>query len=405
MALPLSDIRVVDFCQVFAGPAATMHLADQGADVIKVETPEGDNARGFAALQGSPGMSRGFIALNRNKRNIVLDLTKPEGREVAYRLVSQADVAVCNLRPSVPERLGIGYEDLAAINPRLVYGSITAYGEKGPDATLPGYDLVVQAKSGITATRRLPDGTPVGSHIFYADMAAAMLTCYGIMVALHERERTGVGQKVEVNLLHMYLALQAVQMVKTPGTNPSEQGRRPTALATSYRASDGRYIHVHSASERQWRNLCGALGLEHLMQDSAFATPEGRRDNSETLYDLLANIIAAKPAREWETILKAHNSPTSVVQEWEEVWTDPQILANDMFLDFHQPGIGPVTVVNTPFALSASRDESRLRRPAAAMGEHSVEVLQELGYSEGEIGVLRETGVLGSATPSAPTAL
>lgn len=398
MKLPLSDIRVVDFCQVFAGPATTLLLADQGADVIKVETPEGDNGRRYMPIPGSNGLSPGYVALNRNKRNIVLDLTTPKGREVAYRLVRWADVAVCNLRVSVPQRLGIAYEDLASINPRLVYASITAYGEKGPDATLPGYDLVVQAKSGITATRRQPDGTPVGSFIFYADMAGAMLAAYAIMVALHERERTGRGQKVEVNLLHVYLALQAVQMVKTPlGSHPGP-GRRPTALATPYRASDGRFIHIHAASERQWRSLCRALELDHLLNDPAFATGEGRYQQAEVLYDILANLIATRPAREWEAVLKAGNCPTSVIQEWEEVWKDPQMLANNMFMETDQPGLGQVTVVNVPFRLPGSEEEPRFRRPAPQMGEHTMDILKELGYGSAEAEQLRAEGILGHQT-------
>ncbi|MEE8442276.1 MAG: CoA transferase [Dehalococcoidia bacterium] len=395
MKLPLSDIRVVDFCQVFAGPATTLLLADQGAEVIKVETPEGDNGRRFMPIPGSDGLSPGYMALNRNKRNIVLDLTTSKGREVAYRLVRWADVAVCNLRVSVPQRLGIAYEDLAPINPRLVYASITAYGEKGPDATLPGYDLVVQAKSGITATRRLPDGTPQGSSIFYADMAGAMLAAYAIMVALHERETTGRGQKVEVNLLHVYLALQAVQMVKTTAGSQPGPGRRPSALATPYRASDDRFIHVHAASERQWVNLCRALELDHLLDDPAFATGEKRYQQAEVLYDILTNLIATRPAREWETILKARNCPTSVIQEWAEVWEDPQMLANNMFTQLDQPGLGPVTMVDVPIRLSGSGDNPRSHRPSSGMGEHNTEILHELGYGESEIKEMEKDGILG----------
>ncbi len=398
MTLPLSDVKVVDFCQVLAGPATTMLLADQGAEVIKVETPEGDNARNFLPFPGTDNLSRGYVAFNRNKRNIVLDLTNTRGREVAYRLVRWADVAACNLRVSVPPRLGIAYEDLAAINPRLVYASITAYGEKGPDATLPGYDLIVQAKSGITSTRRDADGTPIGSFIFYADMAGAMLASYAIMVALHDRERTGLGQKVEVNLLHVYLALQAVQMVKAPEHDQPQQGRMPTALATSYRAGDGRFIHVHAASQRQWHSLCRALGLDHLLDDPAFVTMEQRRQEADVLYDIIANMIATKTAREWETILKAGNSPTSVIQEWDEVWEDPQVLANDMFLQFDQPGLGPVSMVNVPLGMSASREEPRYRRPAPHMGEHALEILSELGYGPSEIEELKANGALGPQT-------
>jgi len=394
MGLPLADIKVLDFCQVFAGPATTMHLADQGAEVIKIETPEGDNARNFAPLAGSNDLSRGFIALNRNKRTIALDLTKLKGLEIAYKLVGWADVVVCNLRPSVPERLKISYDDLKLINPKIIYAGISAYGEKGPDATLPGYDLVAQAKSGITTTRRNADGTPIGSFIYYADMAVAMLGAYAIMVALHERNTTGIGQKVELNLLHNYLALQSVQMVKTDNDNPIDQGRALTALATSYLASDGRYIHVHSASGRQWVNLCKALDLEHLIEDSQFDTHHKRGVNAESLYQVIAGIINTKPAKEWESILKENNSPTSVIQEWQEVWKDPQVVANDMIISYEQPGVGVVQSINTPFKLSNSTAKNNVYRAAPHFGQHNEEILTEFGYSISEINTFKSLGVI-----------
>jgi len=394
MSLPLEDIKVLDFCQVFAGPATTMHLADQGAQVIKIETPEGDNSRNFVPFPGSNDLSRGFVALNRNKRTIALDLTKPEGLEIAYKLVKWADIVVCNLRPSVPERLKISYEYLKLINPKIIYAGISAYGEKGPDATLPGYDLIAQAKSGITTTRRNADGTPIGSFIYYADMAVAMLGAYAIMVALHERNTTGVGQKIELNLLHNYLALQAVQMVKTENDNPTDQGRVLTALATSYMASDGKYIHVHSASGRQWVNLCKALDLEHLIDDPQFDTHQKRGENAESLFQVIAAVINTKPAKEWESILKEHNSPTSVIQEWQEVWIDDQVVANDMIISYEQPGVGVVQSVNTPFKLSNSNTNDRVYRAAPHFGQHNEEILIEFGYSPNEIDKFKSLGVI-----------
>ncbi|MBI4201612.1 MAG: CoA transferase [Chloroflexi bacterium] len=396
MPMPLSGVKVVDFCQVFAGPMATMLLADQGADVIKVETPEGDSSRNFVPFPNSPRLSRGYVAFNRNKRNMVLDLLKPESRPVLHRLVQWADVAVCNLRVSVPERLGIAYEQLLEMNPKIVYGSITAYGEQGEDATLPGYDLVVQAKSGIMDNRRLADGTPVGSNIFYADMAGAMLTAYGILLGLRERDRTGQGQKVEVNLLHTYLALQTVQLVNTPSFNPPQQGRRPSGVISPYKASDGKWLWVHAATERQWRSLCQALGLPHMADDPEFATPQKRAEHAEALYDIIMNLIASKPARDWERILKANNAPCSVIQNAEDIWTDPQVMANRMFDKFEQPGVGTVTVVNVPVSLSSSKEETKFKMPAPLMGEHTGQVMRQMGYTESEIKELRAAGVLNS---------
>ena len=394
MSLPLKHIKVVDFCQVYAGPVTTMLLADQGAEVIKVEPPTGDSSRDITPIPDTKDLSPGYLAVNRNKRTVMVDIHNPKGLEVVHRLVRWADVVVCNMRGSVPHRLGIAYEDLAPINPRLIYASMTAYGERGPGAALPGYDVVIQSKSATTVLRRMADGTPVPTTIFYNDMSGAMLTAYAIMLALRERESTGKGQKIEVNLLHTSLALQAVRMIKFPGISQESLGPAPTELTTHYICGDGKYIDIKPTTEQHWPTLWRLLELDELDEDPQFATHASRVENAQAIYDILSNLFIARTAAEWEVALKEINATAVVVNESEAVFEDPQVVANGMFGQFEHPGLGLVTAVAPPIRFSGSADEPRFRRPAPEFGEHNVEVLREMGYSPDEIEALQKEGVL-----------
>ena len=235
MTLPLSGIKVLDLCTVYAGPFAAMLLADQGADVIKLEPPEGATVRGRAPFDPSvPGLHLAFLAFNRNKRSILVDITKPEGRKVAYDLIRWADVLVINMRVHTRQRRGFTYKELAAVNPKLIYASITGYGAEGPDANLPGADITIQARAGDLAARRYPDSSmPHHTSLFSFDMATSMLTAYSVMLALWERERTGHGKRIELNLLQSALACQAVQRTQLNGSD--ERIRiLPTGLPIQY---------------------------------------------------------------------------------------------------------------------------------------------------------------------------
>lgn len=394
MSLPLAHIRVVDFCQVYAGPFTTMLLADQGADVIKIEPPTGDTSRDITPIPETNDLSPGYIAVNRNKRAVMLDISNPKGLEVAYRLVSKADVVVCNMRGSVPQRLGIGYEDLISINPRIIYASMTAYGEKGPGATLPGYDVVVQSKSATTVMRRILEGTPVPTTIFYNDMSGGMLTAYAIMLALRERERTGKGQKIEVNLLHTAIALQGPRMTKFPGMSAQALSHTPSELPTHYICGDGKYINIKPNTDQDWVTLWRLLGLEDLGEDPQFSTQAGSLENAQAIYDILSNALLSQTADEWEVILREIKANKVLVNEVEQVFNDPQVRENGMFAQFDHPGLGLVTEVAHPIRLSRSADESRLLRHAPEMGEHNVSVLEEVGYSKSEIEAFEKEGIL-----------
>lgn len=388
MSLPLSDLKVVDYCQGLAGPNASMLMADQGANVIKIEPP-GRGPADDAALNLT------YLAFNRNKRSILLDINKPQGRELFLKLIKWADVFVTNMRIKARSRRDITYEDLAAINPKLIYASLTAFGDEGPEADLPGYDITVQARVGDMESRRPADGPPFHMYIFHYDMGAAILLFCGSMVALHERERTGRGQKVEVSLLQTALALQASQMVRISGRDDASPVRPPGLAGLAvFPCSDGRYMFLYSLAQ-QWIEICRSLGLEHLISDPRFDTVARREQNIDVLRQILSERFLTKPAAEWEAALKADEHVTSMVRKISEVFDDPQVIANQMIIQFAQTGLGTVTAVNAPFNLPASADEPRVRKQVPRKGEHTGEVLRELGYTPEAIEGLKAEAIIG----------
>jgi len=396
MALPLSNIKVVDFSQNLAAPFSGMLLADQGANVIKVEPPHGDSSRSRAPNYG--GTSITTLSFNRNKRSIVADITNPAGLEVAYRLIKWADVLVTNTRVDARRRRGLNYEAVATMNPRLVYASLTGYGEEGPDANLGGADITIQARAGDIAGRRPVGGSlPVYTHLYHYDMAAGMLIAYSVMVALYEREQTGRGQKVEVNLLQAGLALHSIQMTRRTGSN-ERYPIRATGLPNQYICSDGKQLLSQSINVGpRWEVFTKTVGLDRLLTDPSFDTLEKRERSVEDLQGIITRHFATRPAAEWEAMFKEKNLTASVVNEieTEDVDNDTQVVANKMITEFQQPGLGPITANSIPFKLSEHTDDSWLRLPAPALGEHTHEILQELGYSNEEIKSLKAGGGIG----------
>ena len=397
MSLPLSDIRVVEIGQVFAGPFAAMLLADQGAQVIKIEPPQGELGRQLVpSYPGSGGLSLAYLTFNRNKRSIVVDMSKPQGREVVYSLVRLADVLVINMRLGARRRRGVTYEEMANINPKLIYASITGNGEAGPDADLLGNDFVTQARMGDMAGRRLAGSPPPEVTLFnHFDMVAAMLTAYAVVLALREREHTGQGQKVEVSVLESALACQTVQMTRV-GSSDDSYGVR-AAMTGNYLCSDGRYIYVNIGfppGGQRWANLCRIVGLEHLAEEPAFDSTEKLIQNADEICAMLSSQFAARPAAEWEALLKAGDLVASVVKEISEVYDDPQVVANEMITEFEQPGLGSIKTTNVPFRMSNAINKPRSWRHAPTLGENTDEVLQELGHTSEDIQELRLQGVV-----------
>lgn len=393
MTLPLEGIRVVEMTQVLAGPFSAMMLADQGADVTKIEPLDGDSARELLPnYPGSNGLSLGFLTFNRNKRSIVIDMSHPKGLELTYDILRDADVLLMAMRTGTRKRRGLDYEKVSAINPRLIYASITGFGNLGPDSDQPGLDMVVQGRVGDIMSRQYPNMPPPGdTNLYHFDMATAMLTVYSIMLALRDRDRTGLGQQIDLSLLHSALACQSVQMSRLVGTEEIYSIKR--AVPVVYQCSDGRWLFAAGSGAR-WESFCRIMGVEHLITDPAYDTIEKRRAKEQELHDIFAPLFLKRPAGEWEAELKADGHFVSRLNHIDEVFDDPQVVANNMITEFEQPDLGTVKVVNVPFRMSASADEQRIRRPAPTLAEHTDEILLELGKTPEEIEELKLEGVL-----------
>lgn len=394
MGTALKGVRVLDISQVYAGPGAAVYLADQGADVIKVEPPGGDNCRTLFTSDYLGDMSKPFLALNRNKRGIVLDLTTKGGQEVVHRLVARSDAVIVNVRSAVARRLALDYETLRAINHRLVYASVSAFGPEGPDAGKPGYDLVLQARAGILAARRYPDGTPVAHSVMVSDMSGAAMLAYAITAALFQRERTGQGRRIDISLLGMAVAMQAQQLVRVARDKSPTSTTMGNALYSPYRCLDGKHLIAVVLTNEQWVRLCHVLGLEHMAQDPDYDTYIKRLAHNEEIAELLAGIFGTRPRGEWLVLLEEVDIPCSVVAEGEEVYDDAQLRANEYIIDHLHPLVGPVTMMGSPFSFDGEHYAVNL--PAPTLGQHTNEVLREVGYTEAQIGELRREGALGT---------
>ncbi|MBI4233601.1 MAG: CoA transferase [Chloroflexi bacterium] len=396
MSLPLTGINVLEMAQVYAGPAAAMHLADQGAEVIKVEPPGGDNCRQLYLTPKLVGttLSKPFLYVNRNKRGIVLDLTTQGGRQVFSRLARWADVFIHNQRPAAAARLGIDYPTLAALNPRLVHAHITAYGDRGTDVDKPGYDLVLQAQAGILATRHYPDGTPVTHSVMVSDMSCGMMLAYTIMLALWQRQATGRGQAVHCSLLGQALAMQGQQMVRIQDDSTPIPGSMPSATSSPYRCADDRWLIPVVLTTPQWKGLCRVLGLEHLGDDPAFATNLGREQHALRLHPVFEAVFATQPRAHWLPLLEQAGVPCAAVVTREEAMDNPQVLANEMVISTTHPALGGVQMMGWSYRLGDPDEGHRVRRQAPLLGQHTSEILQERGYSAEEIAHLRAEGAV-----------
>jgi crotonobetainyl-CoA:carnitine CoA-transferase CaiB-like acyl-CoA transferase len=383
MAGPLEGILVVDLTRALAGPYCTLLLGDLGADVIKIEPPEGDESRGW----GPPflgGESAYFLAVNRNKRSVVLDLKGPAGRAALERLVARADVLVENVRPGVLARLGMSYERARALNPRLVYASISGFGQTGPRATQPAYDQVLQGLGGVMSLTGQPDGPPTKFGLPIADLAAGLFAAVAINAALFHRARTGEGQYLDASLLAGQVALLSFQAARyfATGQAPKRIGNRHPTIAPyeTFPTADG-WINVACGTERMWRSFCGALGLEELLADPRFQTNADRVANREALAERLAARFAELETTEAVARLEAADVPAGPVYDLAQVFADPQVRHLQLERTVSHPTAGPVRQTGFPFNLSATPPE--IRRPAPRLGEHTAEVLRWLEEGAG----------------------
>lgn len=394
MPKPLDGIKVVEVAQAYSGPFAAMLLADYGADVVKVEPPQGDLWRRMAetppeSMQAKAQMGSAFIMMNRNKRSIVLDLALAEAKAVFHKLVETSDVLVENMRPGQMEKLGLGYEALKDINPRLIYASVSAYGLEGAEARSRGFDQLAQARAGILSARRHADGTPVTPSVFVADLGCAMMLAYAVSLCLIERQKSGRGQKIDASLLGTALSLNPSSLVRVVD-DPRPKARPNNALVDAYRCGDGRHVILSAPVPPFWPSICKAIALPGLEHDPAFARPASRLDNAEALHAVLARAFLSRPSVEWVRRFDDAGVPCALVQEPDEVFDDPQVRANELMIEHEHPALGRVRMPGLPFSLS--RTDGEVRRGAPLLGEHTHAILEEMGYSKPDIVELERLG-------------
>jgi len=392
---PLAGIRVLDLTRALSGPFATMILGDLGADVIKVEDVwHGDDTRRWGPpFQGDDAAS--FLSVNRNKRGLSVNMKEPQGREVVTRLAATSDVMIENFRPGTAARLGLGYDELARQNPRLIYASISGYGQTGPSAPLPGYDAVAQAVSGMMSVTGEPDGEPVRSGTSLADVGAGMWALIGILAALHAREASGQGQLVDVSLLDGQVAWLTYVAGKyfATGVTPGRHGSAHESL-TPYQVlpTADAPLMVAVGSDGLWRRFAEATGLAELADDPRFATNPDRVHNRDTLIPLITETLAGRGCAEWTDLLNAAGVPAGPVNTVPAALEHPQVAAREMVTEIEHPGAGTVKMLGSPIKLSAQ--PTAIRRPPPTLGQHTDEILAEAGYSAPQIAELRQAGVI-----------
>lgn len=396
MIPPLRGIRVLDLSQVVAGPFCSMVLADMGAEVIKVERPGvGDNLRRW----GPPflgGESVYFLYLNRNKKSITLNLKSEEGRRIFIKLLKRSDVLLENFRPETMERLGLGYEEVSGINPRVIYCRISGYGQTGPYRVKGGYDLLAQGESGLISITGEPDRPP-GSKVGVAivDMGTGLYAALGILLALMVREKTGRGQLIDVSLLDSAVSwmLQPVGYYLATGQLPKRLGTAHP-VAAPYQAFKSRdiYFTIGCAADRNWRALCRVLGLEELADDPRFSTNPKRVENREELAGILSEVFEGEGGELWLRRLQEAGVPCAPVNTVDRLLDHPQLRARDMFVEVDHPMAGRLRLTGIPLKLSETPGE--VRSPPPLLGEHTEEILSWLGYGPEEIRELRDRGVI-----------
>jgi crotonobetainyl-CoA:carnitine CoA-transferase CaiB-like acyl-CoA transferase len=389
----LKGIRVLDLSRVIAGPYCAAMLGDLGADVIKLERPgRGDDLR---ALRGTGRMSATFAAVNRNKRGIAVDLQKPEGARLALDLARRADVVIENFLPGVAERLGLGYAAVRAMNRSVVYASVTGFGQTGPLAKKAGYNTIAQGMSGLMALTGMPGHPPTRMGGSISDVAASYMAFGMINAALVHRFRTGEGQQVDVSLLASSMGLlpDPVAQYFDTGERPKRAGNRNLNVtpAEAFQGRDG-LINVVLLNADQWKRFCGALGDAAMEADPRFATNDARLAHHAEFKARVEGIFATAPVAEWVARLEAATIAAGPVYELDEVFSDPQVRHLELVAELDQPGAGRVRILGFPGRASAT--PPRIARPAPLLGQHTAEVLGELGLSREEIDRLAASGVV-----------
>ncbi len=391
MMRALEGVKVVELAGMWAAPTAGMYLADQGAEVIKIEPPGGDECRRFTDRPEHGNESPSFLVVNRSKRGMVVDIRTPDGGEILRKLIERSDVLIHNFRAGATERLGLRYEDLEPLNPGLVYVHVSPYGQEGPMGDQGGYDLVCQGLAG-QMHRRDANGEPIGPGMFATDGAAGIIMAYGVALALLARMTTGRGQKVQTSLLQTAIAIQHVHLVRLAmdSAGPAQEPRQ--AVSKPYLCSDGLWVLPVPVGDKQFHNMYRVIGDPELVDNPAYATGLGRAEHSDYLIRKLTGIFAGKTRDEWVRLLEEHDVPVTPINSREEVFDNAQVVANDFVADIDHPALGRAEMTGIPLNLSGM--PGKITRPAPLMGQHTDEVLSELGYARSAIEAFRRDGVI-----------
>ncbi len=388
----LSRLRILDFSRVRAGPTCVRQFADFGADVIKIESPPGvDPNENMGGPRDGPDMQN----LHRNKRAMTLNLKNPGSRAVLERLVKTADVVVENYRPDVKFRLGIDYESLAKINPRIILASISGFGQDGPYSGRPGFDQIAQGMSGIMSVTGAPGGGPMRVGAAVADVGAGLFAALGILTALYEREHSGKGQWVQSSLLNAGIALLDFQAARyvMKGEVPGQVGNdHPTSMPTSaYKTKDG-YINVAASGDGMWKRICKLFERDELAADERFKSNELRAKNRKALNEEMTKALAKRTSAEWIEALNEIGVPTGPIYKMDEVFADPQVQHLQAAGEVNHPRLGKFRILSQ--AVKLSRTPATLKTATPEIGQHTDEVLREIGYSDKDIAGLRAQGVV-----------
>ena len=391
----LEGVKVLDLTQIMAGPYCTMMLADMGADVVKVEKPNGgDDTR----RMGPPfieGESAAFLGINRNKRSIVVDLRSDEGRWIVMDMAREYDILVQNFRPGSLERMGLGYDQVRELNPAMVYCTISGFGGTGPYATRGGFDLVTQGMSGLMSVTGHPDSPPTKVGVPLCDLNAGMFAAIGILTAYINRLRTGQGQHVDTSLLEAGIAYtfweSAMYFATGEVPGPKGSAHRLAAPYQAFETSDG-YVNIGAANQANWEKLCTAIEREELISDPRFVEPRDRINNLDELTATLERIFSQRSSEYWLNRLEDAGVPAGPIYNIEQVYEDPQVRARDMVVKTDHPVAGRTSNIGIPIKLSET--PGRFQRPAPTLGQHTDEVLKQLGRSDDETAVLRSQGVV-----------
>ena len=392
---PLAGIRIIDLTRVLAGPFCSMSLGDMGAEVIKVEEPgKGDDTRGWPPFAN--GESTYFMSVNRNKKSLTLNMKAPEGQAILRRLIAKADVVIENFRPGTMERLGFGYDALRKLNPRLIYCSISGFGESGPESSRPGYDLIVQGESGVMDLTGFPDGPPVKVGNSIGDLVAGMAAAQGVTLALLARGKTGKGQKVEIGMLDVMASLLTYQagLYWNAGGRPARRGNQHPSIVPYevFQAQDA-YMTLGVANNSLWDRMCAAIGREDLAKDARFDSEAKRVANRDALIPTLNAEFGRRPAAEWLARLDKAGVPAGRIKTVAEVCESEHLRARGMFVRLAHPKAGAVTAMGVPIRLWDTPGAAQA--PAPLLGQHTDEILRGLLHiPKAKADKLRAAGVV-----------